>query len=180
MPDRIHPAGCRRISPRQQGPRFAGLLLAAGLAWRAATGSGADVDAVRRRLDSLGPAATYQVDATGRLTAITIEDGSAVTPADVVAFAAVPDLRRLQILDCRAIDDATVAEMATAARLESLTITNSLVSDAAVETIARAFPDLVELDLSSNTNLSAAAIKWIADLGRLRRLSLMQPMTLVP
>jgi hypothetical protein len=43
-----------------------------------------------------------------------------------------------------------------------------------VEALAKAFPDLVELDLSSNTNLSAAAIKWIAELGKLRKLTLMQ------
>ncbi len=140
----------------------------------ALTCSADDVAAVRRRLDALGPTAKYTVDDAGRLTAITIEDGSAVSAADVAAFAALPDLRRLQILDCRALDDAMVADLTSGAKLESLAVTNSLLGDASVEALAKAFPDLVELDLSSNTNLSAAAIKWIAELGKLRKLTLMQ------
>lgn len=148
--------------------------LAVCLASAALTSGADDVAAVRRRLDALGPTAKYTVDDAGRLTAITVEDGSAVTAADVTAFAALPDLRRLQILDCRALDDAMVAELTSGAKLDSLAITNSLLGDSSVEAIARSFPDLVELDLSSNTNLSAAAIKWIADLGKLRRLTLMQ------
>ncbi len=150
------------------------LLVAGCLCLIAVPGSGADVAAVRRRLDALGQTAKYTVDDAGRLTAIAIGDGSAVTADDVAAFAALPDLRRLQILDCRALDDALVAELTTAARLESLALTNALLTDASVEAIAKAYPDLVELDLSSNTNLSPAAIKWIAELGRLRRLTLMQ------
>jgi hypothetical protein len=129
---------------------------------------------VRRRLEALGPTAKCTLDDAGRLTGIAIEDGAAVTAADVAAFAALPDLRRLQILDCRTLDDAMVAELTAGPRLESLGLTNTVLGDASVEAIARAFPDLVELDLSSNTNLSPAAIKWIADLGKLRRLTLMQ------
>lgn len=150
------------------------IALAVSLAAAALTSSADDVATVRRRLDALGPTAKYTVDDAGRLTAITIEDGSAVTAADVAAFAALPDLRRLQILDCRALDDAMVADLTSGAKLESLAVTNSLLGDASVEAIAKAFPDLVELDLSSNTNLSSAAIKWIAELGKLRRLTLMQ------
>jgi hypothetical protein len=43
-----------------------------------------------------------------------------------------------------------------------------------VATIAAAFPDLVELDLSSNTNLTGAAMKSIASLAKLERLTLVQ------
>jgi hypothetical protein len=58
--------------------------------------------------------------------------------------------------------------------LTSLAITNSGIGDAAVETIAESFPDLVELDLSSNTNLTGAAMKSIASLKKLEKLALVQ------
>jgi Leucine-rich repeat (LRR) protein len=43
-----------------------------------------------------------------------------------------------------------------------------------VATIAASFPGLVDLDLSSNTNLTGAALRSIAGLGKLQRLNLMQ------
>jgi hypothetical protein len=59
-------------------------------------------------------------------------------------------------------------------KLHTLALTNTSITDAAVETIAAAFPGLVDLDLSSNTNLTGAALKWIAGLGKLERLGLLQ------
>ncbi|RLS44459.1 MAG: hypothetical protein DWH83_02600 [Planctomycetota bacterium] len=43
-----------------------------------------------------------------------------------------------------------------------------------METIAASFPGLIELDLSSNTNLTGAAMKSIATIAGLERLSLVQ------
>ncbi|MFM9009451.1 MAG: hypothetical protein ACKON8_00875 [Planctomycetota bacterium] len=59
-------------------------------------------------------------------------------------------------------------------RLTSLAITNSGIGDDGVATIAASFPDLVELDLSSNTNLTGAAMKSIVALPKLERLTLVQ------
>ena len=59
-------------------------------------------------------------------------------------------------------------------KLDTLALTNSSLTDAAVETIATSFPNLVDLDLSSNANMTGAALKWIARLDRLERLGLLQ------
>ena len=67
-----------------------------------------------------------------------------------------------------------VSQLTGLSHLSSLAITNSGITDAAVETIAASFPDLVELDLSSNTNLTGAAMRSIAALAKLERLSLVQ------
>jgi Leucine-rich repeat (LRR) protein len=58
--------------------------------------------------------------------------------------------------------------------LDTLALTNSALTDAGVESIVHAFPNLVELDLSSNTNMTGAAMKQIASLGKLERLTLLQ------
>lgn len=49
-----------------------------------------------------------------------------------------------------------------------------MIGDGAVETIVKSFPDLIELDLSSNTNMTNGVIKIIAELGKLQRLTLVQ------
>ena len=89
-------------------------------------------------------------------------------------FGSQPDLRVLRILDCRALDDAMVEDLTGLTKLDTLALTNSSISDAAVEAIAKAFPALVELDLSSNANVSGSAFKWIARLPGLQRLTLVQ------
>ena len=74
----------------------------------------------------------------------------------------------------RAEEDALVQRLKGLAALKVLAVTNSGITDAAVETIAASFPGLIELDLSSNTNLTGAAMKSIATIGGLERLSLVQ------
>lgn len=133
----------------------------------------ADVTAAQARIGALA-GATAAVDAAGDLTEIVIPDGSGITADDVARFGRLTGLKKLHILNCRAFDDAMVATLAGLEGLTSLAITNSGIGDAAVETIAASFPDLVELDLSSNTNLTGAAMKSIASLQKLERLSLVQ------
>ncbi|MFM9197249.1 MAG: hypothetical protein ACKOWG_16210, partial [Planctomycetia bacterium] len=58
--------------------------------------------------------------------------------------------------------------------LDTLALTNSAITDAGVETLVQAFPNVVEIDLSSNTNLTGAALKQIASLAKLERLTLLQ------
>ena len=131
-------------------------------------------DPVRTRLDALGRSASYRLDDAGRLVEVSIQDGAAVTAADLAALGGVASLRRLAVQNCRMLNDAMVESLTALSQLESLAITNSAISDAAVQAIATSFPNLVELDLSSNTNLTGAALKAIAGLGKLERLSLLQ------
>lgn len=134
----------------------------------------ADVEAARRRLDALGAAAKYVVDDAGRLVEIAIEDGSEITADDVTLFGRLADLKSLRILNCRTFDDAQVAPLAGLSGLTTLALTNSGLTDEGVQAIVQTFPGLVELDLSSNTNMTGAALKSIATLGGLKRLLLVQ------
>jgi len=146
-------------------------LLLVGSAVRAA--DPADEAAARARIATF-PGATCAVDPAGHVTEIVIPDGSAVTPDDVALFGRLTGVTKLHVLNCREFDDAMVASLKGLEGLASLALTNSAIGDAGVATIAASFPDLVELDLSSNTNLTGAAMKSITSLGRLERLALVQ------
>jgi hypothetical protein len=132
-----------------------------------------DVTAAQARIATLS-GATATVSAAGDLTEIVVPDGSGVTADDAALFGRLTGLTKLHILNCRGFDDAMVASLTGLDRLESLAITNSGIGDEGVATIAAAFPDLVELDLSSNTNLTGGAMKPIASLAKLERLALVQ------
>lgn len=67
-----------------------------------------------------------------------------------------------------------VAKLIGLDKLGTLALTNSGITDAGVEKIVQSFPNLVELDLSSNTNLTGSSMKLIAGLGKLERLTLLQ------
>ena len=153
---------------------LAGPLVAVAL-WAAADAAPPAADAAAKtRLDALGAAATAVADDAGRLTEIEVRDGAGLTAEDVALFGTLGELRKLRILNCRLLDDTWVATLTGLGKLDTLAVTNSAVTDAAVETIAGAFPGLVDLDLSSNTNVSGSAFKWIARLPRLERLALLQ------
>lgn len=134
----------------------------------------ADVQLAKSRIDALGKRAKLQLDEAGKLTEISIEDGAELTADDIALFGRLGDLRALRIQNFREFDDAMVGTLAGLGQLEALAVTNSAITDAGVETIVRAFPGLVELDLSSNTNLTGAALKTIAGLAKLERLTLLQ------
>ena len=144
-----------------------------------ATAARGDDAAVMKRLDALGAAAKYEAaePAAGdgrRLSAIVVADGSELTAEDLASFAALAGLKKLAVENCRGLDDAAVEGLKGLSALETLALTNSGITDAAVATIAASFPDLVDLDLSSNTNLTGAALRSIAGLAKLERLNLMQ------
>jgi len=180
------------MPPKTPAPRatlqWSLVLLAAGLpafltecrAWAQAAAaappaaSAADVEAAKRRLDALGKVAKVRIDDAGRLTEISIQDAADVTADDVALFGRLADLRVLQILNCRVLNDASVSQLTGLTRLETLALTNNAITDAGVETLVQAFPGLVELDLSSNTNMTGAALKSISGLVKLERLSLLQ------
>ncbi|MFM9059328.1 MAG: hypothetical protein ACKOSQ_09435 [Planctomycetaceae bacterium] len=148
--------------------------LVATMAFARVVADPADVAAARARIEALGGGAACAGDAAGNLTEIVIPDGSGVTADDVALFGRLDGLRKLHVLNCRGLDDEAVARLTGLAGLESLALTNSGIGDAAVETIAASFPGLVELDLSSNVNFTGAAMRPIAALAKLRRLTLVQ------
>ena len=133
-----------------------------------------DVAAVKSRLDSLGKDAKYKLDGDGSLSEIAIEDGAELTADDVALFGRLGDLRTLRILNCRVLNDEMVEQLTGLKNLDTLALTNSAITDAGVEKIVQSFPNLVELDLSSNTNMTGAAMKLIASLGKLETLTLLQ------
>ena len=152
----------------------AAFLLSAACRFAAAQPAAADVTVAKARLDGLGKDAKYKLDGEGRLTEIAIEDGAELTSDDVSLFGRLSDLRSLKILNCRVLNDAMVDELTGLKALDTLALTNSALTDAGVERIVQAFPNLVELDLSSNTNMTGAAMKQIAGLAKLERLTLLQ------
>ena len=134
----------------------------------------ADVAAAKNRLDALGSEAKYKVDDAGRITEISIEDGADISADDIALFGRLLDLRSLKILNCRALNDAMVDQLAGLSGLDTLALTNSAITDDGVTTLVQAFPNLIELDLSSNTNMTGSALKQIASLAKLERLTLLQ------
>ncbi|MFM8436368.1 MAG: hypothetical protein ACKOBP_13720 [Planctomycetia bacterium] len=138
------------------------------------TPSLADDAVVLERLAEVGAKTSFADGDARHMTEIVVADGSQLTTADIAAIGRLPGLRKLQIHNCRTLDDAAVESLVRLEHLDTLALTNSSLTDAAVETIARAFPDLVDLDLSSNANLTSAALKWISGLQNLERLGLLQ------
>ena len=161
--------------------RWVFVLLAMGVAHAvggqgavAATATAADVQLAKTRLEALGKRASYRLDDAGTMAEITIEDGAELTADDIALFGRLGDLRALRIQNCRALDDAMVGRLTGLGKLDTLALTNSVITDAGVQTIVQSFPELVELDLSSNTNMTGAALKTIAGLSKLEQLSLLQ------
>ena len=148
-------------------------LAGAMQAGRRATASTPDA-AVAARFADFGGAARHVVDAAGHLTEVSIADGSLLTDDDVARMASLEHLRVLQIFDCRMLDDAAAKALTARGTLEVLAITNAGLTDDGVKAIVAQCPRLVELDLSSNTNLTGASLRAIADLGHLERLTLVQ------
>ena len=153
------------------------LLMTVALCGIASPSAAAENAGVLERLEAVGAKSSFADGGAGdanSLTEIVIADGSQLTAADITAIGRLPTLRALQIHNCRTLDDDAVTALAGLARLDTLALTNSSLTDAAVETIATAFPRLVDLDLSSNANMTGAALKWISGLEHLERLGLLQ------
>lgn len=132
-----------------------------------------DVAAAQARLKELGSIAKVTV-ADGKLTEIVIQDGATITGDDVALFGKLKDLKKLQIFNCREFNDPMVASLTGLTQLDTLAITNSVITDEAVKSIVEAFPNLIDLDLSSNTNMSSGVMRSIATLTKLQKLTLLQ------
>lgn len=139
-----------------------------------ATANAADVQAARERLAALGARAQAKPASGDLLTEIRIQDGSSLTAEDLALFGKLSDLQTLQILNCRVLDDAMAAQLTGLKQLTSLALTNTVINDATAELIVQSFPNLTELDLSSNTNMTNGVMKILSGLGGLQRLTLVQ------
>ncbi len=138
------------------------------------TANADDVKTAKARIDALGSRSKYAPKAGNLLTEIVIQDGSNLTAADLALFGKLSDLEKLQIFNCRTLNDEMAAKLGGLKSLTSLALTNSVINDATVEMIAKSFPNLIDLDLSSNTNMTSGALKIISELGKLQRLTLVQ------
>lgn len=132
-----------------------------------------DVQKAVAFLKAMGSTVSFSLKGN-RLTEINIQDGSSVSKDEIELFAKLLDLEKLQIFNCRVLNDEMVEQLSSLSELNTLALTNTVINDAAVETIVKAFPKLLDLDLSSNTNMSGDAMKIIATLPNLQRLSLVQ------
>jgi Leucine-rich repeat (LRR) protein len=138
-----------------------------------ATANAEDVRSAKERLAELG-LGVKSVGVDGLLTEIVIPDGSKLGASDFELFGKLTDLTRLQIYNCRTLDDDIAAKLRGLNKLTSLALTNSVINDPTVEMIAKSFPNLTELDLSSNTNLTSGVLKVISEMPKLQRLTLVQ------
>ena len=138
-----------------------------------ATAKSTDTSAVKKRLESFGTTAKVTFDGA-KLTEIVIQDGSLLTAEDLALFGRLTDLQKLQIFNCRTLNSEMVSHLSGLKELTSLAITNTVIDDAAVDTIVKSFPKLIALDLSSNANMSSQVLKAISELKNLQQLSLVQ------
>ncbi len=143
-------------------------------AGRTATAQPADVAAARTLLDGIGSNAKYTLVPKDVLTEIVIQDGSSLTADDIALFGKLTDLERLEILNFRSLNDEMASNLSGLKNLKTLALTNSVIGDPTVEMIAKSFPDLTSLDLSSNTNMTNSILKVICELTKLQQLELVQ------
>ncbi len=139
-----------------------------------ATANADDVMAAKARIDALGSRSKSAPKAGDLLTEIVIQDGSNLTADDLALFGKLSDLEKLQIFNCRTLDDEMAAKLSGLKGLTSLALTNSVINDTTVEMIVKSFPNLIDLDLSSNTNMTNGVVKILSELGKLQRLTLVQ------
>jgi len=157
-----------------RGPSSGGSGAAPEAATRVATAKAEDVEAAKKLLDALGANAEYTLLPGNVMTEIVIQDGSTLTAENIALLGKLADLEKLQIFDFRSLNDEMASQLAGLKNLTTLALTNSVIGDAAVEMIVKSFPNLTNLDLSSNTNMTNGVLKVICELSKLERLTLVQ------
>ncbi len=157
-------------SPSTSGPKEA----ASPASTKKGTANADDVKAAKARVDALGSRSKYAPKTGDLLTEIVIQDGSNLTAEDVALFGKLGDLEKLQIYNCRTLDGEMATKLSGLKNLTTLALTNSVINDSTVEMIVKSFPNLIELDLSSNTNMTNGVVKILCELGKLQRLTLVQ------
>ena len=132
------------------------------------------VKAAKVRIDALGSRSKYAPKDGDVLTEIVIPDGSSLNADDLELFGKLSDLEKLQILNCRKLNDEMAAKLSGLKGLTDLALTNSVINDVTVEMIVKSFPELTDLNLSSNTNMTNGVVKIIGGLSNLQSLTLIQ------
>jgi hypothetical protein len=141
---------------------------------RVASAKAEDIAAAKRLLDSLGANAKYTLLPGDVITEIVIQDGSALAAEALAVFGKLTDLEKLQVFNFRSMNDEMAAQLSGLSNLTTLALTNSVINDPTVAMIAKSFPKLKDLDLSSNTNLTNSVLRVICELTQLERLTLVQ------
>ena len=162
------------VSGREGGGDSGATVAAAPESARAGAANADDVGAAKKLLDGLGEIAKYKLLPGDVMTEIVIQDGAALSAENIALFGKLTDLETLQIYDFRSLNDEMVQQLAGLKNLTTLALTNSVIGDPAVETIVKSFPNLTNLDLSSNTNMTNSVLKVICQLGKLEQLILVQ------
>ncbi len=139
-----------------------------------ATANADDVKAARTRIADLGSKAKCTPPKGDLLTEIAIGDGSNLIAEDLTLFGKLTDLTKLRIENCRTLNDEMAAKLSGLTGLTSLALTNTVINDVTVEMIVKSFPKLIELDLSSNTNMTSSVVKIVSAMSQLQRLTLYQ------
>ncbi len=141
---------------------------------RQATAKADDVEAAKNLLDELGTNASYTLLPGSVMTEVVVRDGSVLSAENIALFGKLTDLETLQIYNFRDLNDDMVSQLTGLKTLTTLALTNSVIGDPAVETAVKSFPNLTDLDLSSNTNMTNGVLKVICELDKLERLTLVQ------
>jgi len=149
-------------------------MLFGGLINTVAANEGTISEAVQKTIDRItGLNGQYTLTPENTIRTIVFNDGSNLNAEAFELFAQQSDLEMLRIINYRELTDADVAALSGLTNLRTLALTNGGISDAAVRTIAESFPELVNLNLSSNSRLTDAAAREIARLRYLETLDLL-------
>ncbi|MDR2345876.1 MAG: hypothetical protein LBE18_07390, partial [Planctomycetaceae bacterium] len=112
---------------------------------------------------------SYKLSAAGELTLINV-DGAAMTADMFDVFAKQTELETLQVSNFRGLNDEIFSKIVGLSKLKSLTISNSIITNASAAVIAKSFPSLRTLDLSRNAALTDDALSYIGKLKELESL----------
>jgi len=131
-------------------------------------------EAVQKAIDRIKELnGQYTLTPENTIRTITFADGGNLNAGVFDLFAQQSDLDALRIAHYRELNDADVAKLTGLKKLRTLALSNGAITDAAVRTIAEAFPGLVNLDLGRNSRLTDAAAREIAKLKELETLVLL-------
>lgn len=140
-----------------------------------ATKPNTEAEPLCKLLDGFGPQnAAYTLGSDGSLVAIDVRDGSQLNADAIALIAQQKGVTSLKIKSFREMNHEMVTQFQGLTKLTTLGISGSLMKDETVTFIAATFPNLVELDVSSNSNLTNAAFREIAKLSSLERLFAIQ------
>ena len=149
-------------------------LLLGGLASTTTANEGTVAESVQKTIDLIKELhGQHTLTPENTIKTIAFADGSDLDADMFDMFAQQSDLDTLQIANYRELNDGDVAKLVGLTKLRTLELVNGGITDEAVKTIAAAFPNLVSLNLASNSRLTDASAREIAKLKNLEVLNLL-------